>query len=195
MVRILGGVSTAMSSKRRPLREWLSRVGQFAAWAIAAVLGLAIVVSVLIPRLIGAESFTVVSGSMEPAIPTGSIVVARPIGAEDVRFNDVITYQLESGKPQTVTHRVVGVDVIEDQLQFRTQGDANSVEDPAPVQPAQVRGKVLYHVPFLGYMSTWISATVREWLATAVGIGLLIYAAVLVVQIVRSKRTRGTERS
>lgn len=192
-MRILGDVIRASFTNRRPLCSWLSQAGQIAAWAITAVLGLAIVVTVLIPRLIGAESFTVVSGSMEPAIPTGSIVVSRPIAVEDVRFNDVITFQMESGKSQTVTHRVIGVDFADGQQQFRTQGDANSVEDPVPVLPVQVRGKVLYHVPLVGYMSTWISPAAREGLATAVGVGLLIYAAVLVVRIVLTRGKKNAE--
>jgi len=75
-MRILVGESPATSSNRRVLRVWFSRMGQTVAWVLAAVLGLEIVLTVLLPRLIGAEPFTVVSGSMEPAIPTGSFVVS-----------------------------------------------------------------------------------------------------------------------
>ena len=117
-----------------------------------------------------------VSGSMEPEIPVGSIVVAQEVSDGQVQFDDVVTYQLESGEPQTVTHRVIAVDIVEGEVRYRTQGDANDSIDPEPVRAEQIRGKVIYHVPYLGYVGTWLPMDVRPKLAAIAGIGLLVYA-------------------
>lgn len=175
---------------RRGFRWWLAVGGQTIAWAVVVICFLAIVATVLVPRLIGAEPYTVVSSSMEPAIPVGSIVVAQEVSEGQVQFDDIVTYQLESGEPQTVTHRVVAVDIVEGETRYRTQGDANDSADADPVRPEQVRGKVIYHVPYLGYVGTWLPMDVRPKLAAIAGIGLLVYAAVLLLRNVFSGREK-----
>lgn len=178
------------TTPRRVFRRWLSVGGQTLAWVLVVICGLAIVATVLVPRLIGAEPYTVVSSSMEPAIPVGSIVVAQEVSEGQVQFDDIVTYQLESGEPQTVTHRVVAVDIVEGETRYRTQGDANDSADADPVRPEQVRGKVIYHVPYLGYVGTWLPMDVRPKLAAIAGIGLLVYAAVLLLRNVFSGREK-----
>ncbi len=61
------------------------------------------------PRLGGATPYTVLTSSMEPEYPPGTLVVVRPVPIEEIGIGDVITYQLESGEPTVVTHRVVGL--------------------------------------------------------------------------------------
>lgn len=170
------------------MRRFFSVVTQTVSWTVAIVLGVAILATVVLPRLLDAEPYTVMSGSMEPTLPTGSVVVSQSISADEVRFDDVITFQMESGRPQTVTHRVVAVDIIEGETRFRTQGDANNATDPEPIRPEQVRGKVIYHVPYVGYLGRMIPSTMREPLVTIVGVALLVYAAVLVVRLIRDRR-------
>lgn len=178
------------------LRRVLSLGLQTLAWTTAAIFALIIVFTVLVPRLIGAVPFTVVSGSMEPTIPTGSVVVSKHVEPETVAFHDVITYQLTSGEPLTVTHRVVGVDNIDGQTRFRTQGDANSSPDPEPVRPEQIRGVVSYHVPLVGYLGQLVPMDLRENLATGLGVLLIAYAAIVLMTsaLTRKKtltKTRG----
>lgn len=173
---------------RRKALRWLSVTAQVLAWILVAACAVAIAMAVLVPRIIGAEPFTVVSGSMEPSIPVGSIVVAQQTADGQVHFDDVVTYQLESGKPQTVTHRVVAVDIIDGETRYRTQGDANNALDPEPVRPEQIRGKVIYRLPYLGYIGMLVPVSVRETLLTALGVALLIYAAGQVLGAVRARR-------
>lgn len=189
-----GRRDTARSTRNRSgLRRAFSLATQIGSWTVAVLLGLVILLTVLIPRLISAEPYTVMSGSMEPTIPTGSIVVSQEVRGEDVRFDDVITYQIRSGNPQTVTHRVVGVDIVENETRFRTQGDANNVRDPEPIRPEQVRGKVIYHVPYIGYVGSIIPHAARESVATLAGIALLIYATFLMARIILARRATRTE--
>ncbi|TGD13098.1 signal peptidase I [Brevibacterium sp. S111] len=175
---------------RLPWKRGLSIALQVIAWTLAGLFALIIVLTVLVPRVIGAEPYTVISGSMEPTIPTGSIVVSQHVGADDVAFGDVITYQLKSGEPLTVTHRVVGVDIVEGQTRYRTQGDANNAEDPLPVRPEQIRGVVIYHIPFVGYLGQLVPMGNRQTIATVIGIGLIGYAVIMLTRSLVDQRRK-----
>ena len=105
-------------------------------------------VAVLVPRLGGAAPYTVLTGSMQPAYSPGSMIVVRPVAADDVALGTVITFQLASGRPEVVTHRVVTIARKPDgELRFQTKGDANDAPDPQWVRPEQVRGALWYAVP------------------------------------------------
>lgn len=170
------------ADSRTPWKRRVSIALQAVAWTLAGIFALIIVLTVVVPRIIGAEPFTVISGSMEPTIPTGSIVVSKHVEAGEVAFGDVVTYQLKSGEPLTVTHRVVAVDVVEGKTRYRTQGDANNTEDPLPVRPEQIRGVVAYHIPLAGYLGQLVPMGNRQTIATIVGICLIGYAVVMLVR-------------
>ena len=179
------------ANSRSPWKRRLSIVLQVIAWTLAGVFALIIVLTVVVPRIIGAEPFTVISGSMEPTIPTGSIVVSKHVEAGKVTFGDVVTYQLKSGEPLTVTHRVVAVDVVEGKTRYRTQGDANNAEDPLPVRPEQIRGVVAYHIPLVGYLGQLVPMGNRQTIATIVGICLIGYAVIMLIRsFVEHRRTK-----
>ncbi len=66
-----------------------------------------IAVAVVVPRLAGARPYVVLTGSMRPGMPPGTLVVVRPVDPRSIGVGDVITYQVASGEPDVVTHRVV----------------------------------------------------------------------------------------
>lgn len=105
------------------------------------------------PRLAGYRLFVVRSGSMEPAIPTGSAVLVRPVAPETLRVGDVITFERSDAglAPIMVTHRIVEVAQVGPPAVFRTQGDANNAPDPTTVSFVGEGGKVEAHLPFVGY--------------------------------------------
>ena len=88
---------------------------------VVAVTGL-VTAAVVVPRLAGATPSTVLTGSMAPAHPAGSLVVVRPVDIDEVRTGDVITYQLCSGELAVATQVLT------------TRGDATSVADAQPVR-------------------------------------------------------------
>ncbi len=141
-----------------PLRRAL-RWAAGTALVLVVVLALAVAV---VPALGGATPLTVLSGSMEPALPVGSTVIVQPRPAAEIAVGDVITYTdrtTESDETRIVTHRVVG---IEPGPAFRTMGDANDAPDPGLVQAADVRGVQWYSVPYVGLL--------RERLFTSPGV-------------------------
>ena len=132
----------------------------------------ALAVLLIGPNLLGMKSLAVLSGSMEPKISVGSIVYIDDVDPATLQTDDVITYNLGGGT--MVTHRVVDVDV--ENQSIITKGDANDVEDGAPVAFSQVVGKMKMHVPYLGYISIYI----RTPLGIAVACGVLIIVVLLI---------------
>ena len=105
-----------------------------------------------VPKIMGGESLAVLSGSMEPGIPVGSIVVAMPVDTSEIKVSDVVTYRIDA--TTLVTHRVIAVN--EGERTFTTKGDANEVEDGAPVPFENIVGRVKLHLPLAGYISIYI---------------------------------------
>ena len=87
----------------------------------------------------------VLSGSMEPTIKTGSIIVARPVS--QYQKGDIITFGKDTKKEVPVTHRIVS----EKNGGFITRGDANDVIDTNLVQRKDIIGKVVFTAPYIGY--------------------------------------------
>ena len=106
----------------------------------------------ILPPLAGCKNMAVLSGSMEPDIGVGAMVVASPVDEASLEVGDVITYKLTGNT--LVTHRIIEMDT--ENKQVITKGDANEVADGAPVAFDQIVGKVLFHVPLLGYVSVYI---------------------------------------
>lgn len=92
------------------------------------------------------EYMTVATGSMEPAISAGDVIVIKKGAPEAVALNDVITFYPYEGSLTRVTHRVVAIA----QEGFLTQGDANSERDENPVTHLMYIGKVILTIPFIG---------------------------------------------
>ena len=156
----------------------------------------AVSLAVLVPRLAGATPYTVLTGSMSPTMPPGTLVVVRPVDPADIEIGSVITYQLKSGDPTVVTHRVVeqGFDGM-GELVFRTQGDANDVADPQWVRPVQIGGERWYSVPYLGYVSNVLTGQERQLGVYLAAAGLLGYALLMFAGAVRDKGRREARES
>jgi signal peptidase len=154
------------------------------------VAGGALAVDVVVPRLFGATPYAVLTSSMRPSLPEGTLVVVRPVRPESVGVGTVITYQLRSGEPEVVTHRVVAQAVDGAGVPtFRTRGDANDVADPGWVKPVQVKGEVWYAVPQLGRLHAALSGREHQQLVYLAAAALLAYAAAMFVGAVRERHT------
>lgn len=120
-------------------------------WMIVGLIA-ATVVPFAVLTLAGHRSYTVMSGSMEPAIETGDVVVNRPTSPRDARVGDVVTFKDPSRAGRLVTHRVLRRVNRGDQVAFVTRGDANTTTERWTV-PAQGRiGRVVFDVPKAGFV-------------------------------------------
>ena len=162
-------------------REWAHFLGFIAL--------IAIVIPFLIfavPQLVGAEqSYVVLSGSMEPAISPGDVIIVNEVPASAIAVGDVITFGDGQAAPPT-THRVVDIQQTNDGLVFETKGDANENVDIRTVAPADLRGKVmtlpvaipgnghtLFVIPAIGYVSQFIDTPLGFLLFVGVPLFLL----------------------
>lgn len=102
----------------------------------------------------GCRPYVVMSGSMEPGIPTGSLVWINE-NRRDAAVGDVIAFRLGD---IVVTHRVAGVD---DGGNLITKGDANVSADLSPVPSSSVVGTYLLHIPKVGYVVAAVQDAVR----------------------------------
>lgn len=144
---------------------------------LALVLALAVVV-IGIPKATGATALTVRTGSMEPRLPPGTLLVVRPEPASSIKIGDVVTYEPNPDDAATVvSHRVIAIGTsTAGQRVFTVKGDANNAADP-PVQAKQIVAVLWYSVPLLGWVNAWVSTVGRGWLLPAVALVLFCYAA------------------
>lgn len=175
----------------RRLGRVLAWVGHLLSWVVVLGVAALVTVAVLVPRIGGATPYTVLTGSMRPTMPPGTMVVVRPTPADQVRVGDVVTYQLRSGEPEVVTHRVIaiGIDGTGHPI-FRTQGDANDAPDAAWVRSVQVKGVRWYAVPQLGRVSNLLNGAERQVVLGVAVSGLLAYAAFMFGSDLRDRRRR-----
>jgi len=161
--------------------HWLKGIASGVLGAVTiAVLALAAVL-IVVPKVAGGMSLTVLTGSMAPTIQPGDVVVTRgvnPEQAQTLQVGDVITFLPYADDPMLVTHRIIGKTVGHDGFAFITQGDANNVVDSwGPVEDYQIRGALMFTVPKVGYLQQWLGSA-KNWVLPAVGLGLIGYAIV-----------------
>src|SRR6478672_10039486 len=142
----------------RPTDSVWRGVGRAAEWMLLVAFVGAVLAAVVVPRLAGATPYAVLTGSMSPGMPRGSLVVVREVDPAGISTGDVITFMPRPDDTTTVTHRVVGVgfDASGDRV-FTTRGDANDSVDPWTVQGAHVLGQRWYAVPYLGYLTALLT--------------------------------------
>ncbi|WP_264886686.1 signal peptidase I [Dietzia sp. NCCP-2495] len=148
---------------------------------------------VVVPRIAGATPYTVLSGSMEPTLSPADLIVVKPVPADELRAGDVITFQIESDNPAVNTHRITQLAYdAQGQLRIQTQGDANSIPDSDLLVPGQVRGKLWYSVPYLGYANNLLSGENRQVLIMVVVGGLGAYAVWMFCGSLRDRSRKTT---
>ncbi len=177
----MGRVNTRKSGRHKRLERGLWHyVGiGLSAGLLAVVLLLALVV-IVVPKVAGATPMTILTTSMEPKLPPGTLIVVKPTSIDQIRVGDVMTYQIRSGDPAVISHRVISINASSDGTKsFITKGDNNAEADP-PVAEVQVRGVVWYSVPWIGYVNSAMNGPDRSWIVPVIAVILLGYAAYMI---------------
>lgn len=120
-------------------------------WILFSVLLIIVVLSIIsvsgLPQIL-----TVESGSMEPSLSRGSLIL---INKEDTYLiNDIVTYKdaLDDGTQVLITHRIIESESTDNDLIYITKGDANDTKDLDPINPDMIIGKVIFYIPLLGFI-------------------------------------------
>jgi len=124
--------------------EWLS-------WGIL-ILAVGLLGFVMQASHSGWEFNAVLSGSMEPVLHVGGLIVTRPVDAAELRVGDIISFKVPGGDTP-VCHRIVEVRSEGGVLSFITKGDANDSLDPNPVLAEAVKGKEIFYLSYVGYLT------------------------------------------
>lgn len=152
-------------------------------WTATVCLVLAIM-AVAVPKLFGVQFRAVLTGSMEPEIPTGSLVVIVPTQADDIKLGDDITFVTESNN--VVTHRVIDID--RENNTFTTYGIANGSSNKDPANKYEnIIGVVKLHIPNIGQAFMWLSTTTGKIITVTAII------AVFLLSFIISTVTSGTK--
>ncbi len=142
------------------------------AWDIitTVIVVLVVIVAVMLVgvRLFGLQVFTVISGSMEPAYPVGSLIYVRETDPFTLEQGDVITFMLN--EDTVATHRIV--EVVPDEadasvIRYRTKGDANEAEDGSLVHYKNVIGTPIFKIPYMGYVANYVQNPPGMYVAIA----------------------------
>lgn len=109
----------------------------------------------------GLRYVPILTGSMSPGMPTGSLAILTPLHAQDIRVGQVIAFRPPA--PYTppggaaVVHRVESLTTVDGMRVLTTKGDANPVADPWRIRPdAGTYRKAVGHVPYVGGAVTWL---------------------------------------
>ena len=119
--------------------------------AIAAAICLTFAVQVVSKGFVtigGYSLFRVVTGSMEPTISTGAVLLCKETAIEKIKTDDIVCYRTKVAKiyGSTVTHRVVNIQTDENgRIHLETRGDANVSSDPYYVNESNLIGKVTWY--------------------------------------------------
>lgn len=157
---------------------------------LVAVLAIAVLV-IALPAIVGGAALTVLTNSMAPKLPPGTLIIIKPTHVDEIRVGDVLTYQIKSGQAAVITHRVVTRSVnLEGESTFITKGDNNDLADEKLVRAVQVKGTLWYAIPYLGYVNNLVNGETRP-LVTPILAGLLFaYAAFTVISSIVGKGKR-----
>lgn len=153
--------------KKSPVPVICSALG-----TVLLIVLVALCLPLTLPRVLGYDIYTVVSGSMEPAIPTGSLAYIREARPEDIQEGEVIAFYGGRDRTAVITHRVVENNTL--MGQFTTKGDANEKEDINPAAYEDFIGKLVLSIPFLGELARLLTGVPGK-----IGAGAVIGAALL----------------
>jgi signal peptidase len=157
-------------------------------WAIM-VAGAILALLVAAPLALGDHPHTDLTGSMEPVISPGDVVINEEIKPTAAKVGDIVTFRDPEDQAKMLTHRVVSVHRAGPDLKFVTQGDANNTQEHWQVPIDGQIGRVLYTVPWVGHIAV-LARTKLGW-ALLVGIPLLLLAGGELLRIWRPRRRPG----
>ncbi|MDQ0272490.1 signal peptidase [Cytobacillus purgationiresistens] len=139
------------------------------------------------PAVFGFMPMSVLTGSMEPVINAGDLVVVKTVDIGSIQENDIVTYK-KGGT--LVTHRVVDLVDQNGQVLLQTKGDANNIEDQGLVSGTQIVGSLAFNIPKGGYVSNFISSPIGIIIIGMILV-LLLFMNIFKDKYLRNEKTKG----
>ena len=145
---------------------------------LSAVTVAILAIVIIATKISGFRAFTVMSGSMEPNYPVGSLIYVKPVDAAALRPNDVISFVANADKT-IVTHRIVSVETDATDhtvYRYKTKGDANSAPDSNLVHYKNVLGTPVITIPYLGFIAYHLQRPPGIYIVLVLGTLILAWA-------------------
>lgn len=151
------GVQSMYARKSRQIKKNNEKKESPLGWACTSIVSIGIIWFAI--GVFPVYPSVIATGSMEPAIKPGDLILVRKLGDREVREGDVIQFRRDD---ILISHRVVKI--IEDDAgtRYRTRGDNNSAEDLRPVKPEEVKGRIIYVLPKIGWPTLLLKGGVNN---------------------------------
>ena len=146
--------------------------------SIEVVIAVIILILMLLPKLLGISTAAVQTGSMEPNVHVGALVYYKEVDTDEIEKDDIIAFEYGN---MLIMHRVYEV---RDEY-FITKGDANDVVDSKYVYFDEVKGKVLFNIPYIGNIAYGIQG--NKLIYILIGIIILNIIISIVISIINKK--------
>ncbi len=158
--------------------------------ALIIIVGATLILS-LLPIKDNIKILAVLSGSMEPKIKTGSVIIIKPMS--DYKIGDIVTFGEISKISIPKTHRITRTYVQNDIQLYVTKGDANNNEDGKPIRKEDIKGKVMLSVPYLGYAVSFAQTKNGFFLLIIIPCILIIFSEIS--KILKSSKEKPEQES
>lgn len=170
--------------------DWqkIGKIGSYFIFSLIVIIAVLVMFSAF--KFPGNYQIMVVqSGSMKPAIKMGSLVVVKPTSG--YKIGDIITYKSADDPKKTTTHRIVGVNEEQGFTFYKTKGDANDAPDLNPIFKENIVGKVLFFIPYLGYLVAFAKTLPGLIILIIIPATIIIYEEIQ--KIVKEVKKRGSK--
>ena len=95
------------------------------------------------PSFFGIKTYAVISGSMQPELKIGDVIVVKHVSNNELNVGDIISFRKDDS---IITHRISEKSI----NGYTTKGDFNNVEDSGKVKYEDIEGKVIFKIPYIG---------------------------------------------
>lgn len=168
----------------KQLKKWIGRLSSILIYGLLICMIFTVVSAKIAggtPKVSGYEIMTVLSGSMEPGIKTGSIIAVKPVtDTSNFKKGDVITFKEPTDPKTVITHRIIDVQKAGTTVQYVTKGDNNKTKDPSPVPAINVIAKYSgFTIPYVGRIMAFIQSKTGAIYLLIVPGALMILASIL----------------
>ena len=146
-----------------------------------------LVVFIAVVTISGAKGYSVASDSMNPNLSKGDVVFVKETPFVELKTGDIVTVEFKVKDGTTYTHRIVSIDY--DKKEILTAGDSTGVVDKESATADQIKGRVWFAIPLLGYLSLLLTNT--NYAAVIAIIVLAVMAIGFGVSRFYKNKTRG----
>lgn len=123
------------------------------------------------PNFFGIKTYVIVSGSMQPKLNIGDIVVVKNVKENELRVGDIISFREEQS---VITHRIIELVEENGKIKYKTKGDNNNTEDKRMVSIDEIEGKVIASIAYIGKIALLLQGKIALMIIIIIFYGYFI---------------------